>query len=167
MKAILFFLFATLILGNALPVDSYGQLNKYQFEQIDSLQNEERRPVVVFIHTDWCKYCQAMQNTTFKNKDIVSLLNKDFYLVELNAEEKNDIQFYGHTFRFKPTGNNTGVHELAEQLSTIDGTISFPSLCFLNAENEIIYQHGGFIDSDTLLKVLEQLKKESLSSYRR
>jgi thioredoxin-related protein len=162
MKTILFFLFATVILNNALPINSYGQLNKYQFEQIDSLQNREKRPVLVFIHTVWCKYCQAMQNTSFKNKDIESLLNKHFYLVELDAEEKKDIQFHGQIFRFKPTGNNTGVHELAEQLGTIDGKISYPSLCFLNAGNEIIYQHDGFIDSDTLQKVLERLKNESL-----
>jgi thioredoxin-related protein len=161
MKATLFFLFATVFLGSALPIHSYGQLNKYQFEQIDSLQNRERRPVLVFIHTDWCKYCQAMQNTSFKNKDIVSLLNKSFYLIELDAEEKKDIHFQGHTFRFKPTGNNTGVHELADQLSTIEGKISYPTLCFLNSGNEIIYQHDGFIDAETLKKVLERLKKES------
>jgi thioredoxin-related protein len=158
MKAIILFLITTVVLGIVLP--SYGQLNNYKFEQIDSLQNRERRPVAVFIHTDWCKYCQAMQNTSFKNKDIASLLNIYFYLVELDAEEKRDIQFNGHTFRFKPTGKNTGVHELAEQLSTIDGTISYPTLCFLNSRKGIIYQHDGFVDSETLKEILKTLKEE-------
>jgi thioredoxin-related protein len=159
MKIITIFLVAILISGSTLsPEISYAQLNTYQFEQLDSLQKQEKRTVIVFVHTDCCKYCKAMQNTSFKNKNIVELLNKHIYLVDLNAEEKKSIRFHGHTFHSRPTGNNTGVHELAEQLGTIEGKISFPSLCFLNAENKIIYQHEGFIDADALQKILEQLK---------
>lgn len=154
-------IFLTILLASAcalLPEVSYAQLNTYQFEQLDSLQERDQRPVAVFIHTDWCKYCKAMQNTSFKNKKVVELLNKHFYLVDLDAEEKKSILFHGHTFHYKPTGNDTGAHELAEQLGTIDGKISFPSLCFLNAKNEIIYQHSGFMDAEALQKILQQLK---------
>jgi thioredoxin-related protein len=62
-----------------LPEKSHAQLKTYQFEEIDSLQIIEKRKIVLFIHTDWCKYCQAMKNTTFKNKDIIDLLNERFY----------------------------------------------------------------------------------------
>jgi thioredoxin-related protein len=114
-----------------LPEISYGQLNTYQYEQLDSLQKVDKRTVAVFIHTDWCKCYKAMQNTSFKNKKVEVLLKQHFYFIDLNADEKMSIRFHGYTFHYRPTGNNTGVHELAEQLDTIGGKISFPCLRFL------------------------------------
>lgn len=81
-----------------------AQIKTFQFEQIDSLQRIESRNIFVFIHTDWCKYCQAMKYTTFKNDRIINLLNENFYFVDLNAEEKRNIDFNNYTFKFKPTG---------------------------------------------------------------
>lgn len=141
-----------------LPQPTFGQLKAVLFEDIAALQKTNPRPVVVFIHTDWCRYCQGMKNTTFKNDNIVKLLNENFYFLDLNAEEKRNIRFHQKTFKYKPTGNNTGVNELAEQLGSTNGKLSYPALCFLNADNEIIYQHHDFTDAKTLKKILERLK---------
>ena len=140
-----------------LPATSYAQVNTYQFEQLDSLQKIKKN-VVVFIHTDWCKYCQAMKQTTFKADNVISKLNTDFYFVELNAEEKRTIYFNGHVFKYVATGTNIGMHELAEQLGRINGETIYPTICVLNANNEIIYQHTQFIDSGGLLEILKYLK---------
>lgn len=142
-----------------VPIALFSQLNKQSFEQIDHLQSEEKRNSVVFIYTDWCKYCHAMQSTTLKEEEIVNLLNTHFWYTELNAEETNSISFSGHTFQFKPNGNNTGVHELAEQLATTDGKISFPTLCILNQEYEIIFQFNQFLSASELEIVLHQVLK--------
>lgn len=152
--------YSILLLGSIfmLPNNSYAQIQTVQFEQIDSLQKIEKRNLVVFIHTDWCKYCNAMQNTTFINDSIIKLLNESFYFIDLNAEEKQDILFNGNTFKYKPTGTNTGIHELAEQLGTVDNQVSYPSLCFLNPNNEIIFQHNQFINSKDLNVLLIRLK---------
>lgn len=141
-----------------LPGTTFGQLKVTPFEQIAILQKLDPRPMVVFIHTDWCRYCQGMKNTTFKNENIIKLLNKNFYFLDLNAEEKRDIRFHQKTFKYKPTGNNTGVNELAQQLGSNNGKLSYPALCFLNADYEIIYQQHDFIDSKRLIKILERLK---------
>ena len=146
----LLFLFGSLLLSE----NSHAQLKTYSFEQIDSLQIIEKRKIVVFIHTDWCKYCQAMKNTTFKNKDIIALLNSKFYFVDLNAEERKSIRFNGNIFEYKPTGNQTGINELATEIGVIDGFISYPTLCFLNDRNEILFQKNGFIESAKFIQVL-------------
>jgi len=144
-----------LIIGSFLqPIKSLAQLKTFHFEQIDSLQIIEKRKVIVFIHTDWCKYCQAMKNTTFKNKDIIALLNSKFYFVDLNAEERKSIRFNGNIFEYKPTGNQTGINELATEIGVIDGFISYPTLCFLNDRNEILFQKNGFIESAKFIQVL-------------
>ena len=137
---------------------AFAQLKTYQFEQIDSLQKVEERNIVVFIHTDWCKYCQAMKNTSFKNDSIVKLLNTKFYFIDLNAEEQRNINFQKQTFKYKPTGRNTGIHELAEELATIDGKISFPTICVLNPDNEIVLQYDQFLNSKDLQIIFTRLQ---------
>ena len=121
-----------LIVGILFPLTVFSQIISQSFEQLAGLQKTQNRFVVVFIHTDWCKYCQAMKNTTFKDKEIAALLNQNFWFVDFNAEEKSDINFNGKTYRFRPTGNNTGIHELVEKLTIPDGNTSYPILCILN-----------------------------------
>lgn len=144
-----------------LPLSVFSQLQNYSFSELDSLQKTMQKNIVIFIHTDWCKFCQSMKNTTFKNKEIIKLLNEKFWFVDLNAEEKQDIIFNGHTFKYKPTGSNTGIHELAEQLGTVNGKVAYPTFCILNADYEIIFQYDGFLSSSDLLKVLNEVIKNS------
>ena len=139
------------------PLSGLGQIKTYSFDQIDSLQKIEKKTVVVFIHTNWCKFCAAMFSTTFKQEDVIKKMNSDFYFVELDAEEKKSITFNNYQFRYKPTGTKTGTHELAEQLATIDKTISYPTLCFLNDKNKIIYQQRDYVDAKNLLAILNLL----------
>jgi thioredoxin-related protein len=136
---------------------SFGQVNQVRFDQLDSLQKKERRTVAVFLHTSWCKYCGTMKNTTFQNSEVLQLLNQSFYFVSLDIEEKRDISFFGHTFKYKPTGNKLGVHELAEQLGTINGALAYPGISFLNADYEIIHQQEGFLSPKALLYLLKKL----------
>jgi thioredoxin-related protein len=155
-KQLIFWWFCTCVFLQAQSL--FAQIKTVRFEQIDSLQKIEKRNVVVFIHTDWCKYCQTMQNTTFKNDSIIYKLNTQFYFIDLNAEQKENIVFNGRTFKYKPTGTNTGIHELAEQLATEDIQVAYPTLCFLNSNKEIIFQYYQFINSTDLSTLLTRLK---------
>ncbi len=142
-----------------LPHLSFSQIKHVLFEQLDSLQELERKPVVVFLYTSWCKYCGAMKNTTFKDMEVVKLLQQEFYFVAMDIEEKANILFRGHTFKFKPTGAGTGVHELAEQLGSINGEIGYPTICFLNSNYEIIHQRQGFVPVKEMISLLTHLKR--------
>lgn len=133
-----------------------AQLKKYQFSQLDSLQKLEKRSFIFFIHTDWCNYCQMMKNTTFKNNLVIQELNNNYYFVDLNAEEKSVIQFGGHFYKFKPSGINTGIHELAEKLATMNEMVSYPTICILNPNFEIVFQYNQFINSIDFSTILIQ-----------
>ncbi|HXH98682.1 MAG TPA: thioredoxin family protein [Sphingobacteriaceae bacterium] len=146
-------IFVCLLLVNYV----HAQVRPVQFEELKTLQEKEQKLVMVLIETDWCKYCQAMKHAISKNKQVSATLNKSFYTLFLNAEHKQTINFAGKRFIYKPNGINTGSHQLANHLGTIEGQLWFPSICFLNAKNEIVYQHGGFLDSSSMLKLLNAL----------
>lgn len=154
-KILLAFVF--LLFCSCKQISVFAQLQTYQFEQIDSLQKIEARPVFIFIHTTWCKYCTAMGQTTFKDKQTIAALNKKYYCIFLDAEIQKDIFFNNHLFKYKATGNNTGVHELAVLLGTTNGQVSYPAICILNADYEIIFQYSSFLSSVDLLKILHAI----------
>ena len=140
----------------ALP-HGYAQLNLVSFEQIDSLQKVEARNIIVFIHTNWCQYCQVMKNKTFKNNEIINTINDKFYFIEFNAEEKRIITYNNQTFQFKPNGYNLGVHELAIELGTINGQLSYPTLCILNHKGEIIFHYNSFLNVKDLKLLFDKI----------
>lgn len=135
----------------------FSQIKNHQFEEIENLQKSQNRNTIIFIKTDWCNYCKAMENTTFKNQKLTKAINQNFYFINFNAEEKQDITFAGKTFHYKPTGKNTGIHELAETLT--EGKTTYPSLIILSPQNEIIFQYNGYLKSSELLDILNKIEK--------
>lgn len=131
----------------------FGQ-KVYSFEDVDRLSQIEPRPILIFIHTDYCKYCLAMESKTFKSREVQNYLDSSFYFLRLNGEEQKDIKFNKRLFKYKPTGYQTGVHELVEALGTVDKSISFPTVCVLNSQYEITFQHNGYISKKTFLDIL-------------
>lgn len=137
----------------------FSQLKSKFFEEVDSLQQIKKRKTIVFIHTNWCQFCQRMKTTTFKNQEIIQKLNSDFYFVDFNAEEKRDISFNNQVFKYKPSGNNVGVHELALELGTMKNQIVYPVLCVLNEKNEIILQYNNYLSPKDFKVILEKLEE--------
>ena len=147
---ILFFLWA-------IP-SGFAQLKTYSFEEVVQLSKENPKPIVVFTHTNWCKYCKIMEHVTFKDSRIIATLNENFYFVSFDAETKKDIIFNNHTFQFQPNGTNAGIHELAIALATIENQIVYPTLTILESDNSILFQQASFISAKALGRILDKLK---------
>ncbi len=141
----------------AIP-SSLAQLKTHTFEEAEKLSKENPKPFVVFIHTSWCNYCKMMENSTFKNSEVIRLLNTDFYFISLDAESKEDIHFNNHNFQFKPNGQNTGIHELATALATIDSQVVYPTVTILEPDFSIVFQKHSFLNAKELLVVLKKIK---------
>jgi thioredoxin-related protein len=129
-------------------------LNIFTFEEVEELQQQTPKPILIFLYTDWCKICFGMKKTTFRNTEVIKLLNDNFYFVKLNAEEKKDITFLGKMFTYKPTGTNTGMHELAAELGTIKKTIIYPTTIILNTVFEIDAQLTGLYNTRKMTDIL-------------
>lgn len=152
--ALLFFLLIGLTVFSQKKTTK--ELHQYTFEEVTELQKKEKRPVLIFLHTQWCKFCLAMKKNTFTNKEVIDILNKQFYFVSFDAECKQNVTFNNHTFKYKPSGANTGVHELATALT--DKELTFPNTLVLSKKNEIIFQTKNFINAKTLIKRINSLK---------
>lgn len=111
------------------------------FEEAIKKSEKEPRKIFIDIYTDWCGWCKRMDKTTFENETIAQLLNEKYYAVKLDAEQKDSIQFQGHTFKFVAQGRN-GYHELAAAL--LNGKMSYPTVVFMNEKLELITPVPGY-----------------------
>lgn len=135
-----------------------AQPKTYSFEELDSLQRIEQRPVVVFLHADWCTICQAMELATWQDDQVMELLEEQFYFIEFDGESERSVDFQGHTFEYLPTGSNTGIHELAQALGTFEGKVAFPTTVILNREYAIIFQYNAYLGIEEMQAVLEEAR---------
>jgi thioredoxin-related protein len=155
-KLVFLFIFFECFTFNAQESEGKEVLNIFTFEETEKLLQQKPKPILVFLYTDWCKICHGMKKTTFKNKKVIQLLNEKFYFIMLNGEEKRDITFFGRTFNYKPSGANTGIHELAKELASLDGNVSYPTTIILNSNLEINLQISDYISGKNMLLILKK-----------
>jgi thioredoxin-related protein len=124
------------------------------FGQLEDSMKVHPKKILIDVGTSWCAYCKMLDKKTLSDERILAYLSKDYYCVKLNAEEKEAIAFAGHVYAFEPSGNNTGIHALARNLATKEGTVVYPTLVFLSENYQLLYQQQGFIASKDLEKML-------------
>lgn len=147
-------LIATSLMGTA-----QDRLREMPIEQLDVVYQVQQKPVVVFLHTDWCTFCKTMEHTTFRNEKVVDQLNDDYFFIPFNAETDKTIQFFGMTFEPESRGRSV-VSTLARSLAEVDGMVSYPSTVILNTKGEIVFRKQGFISADAMEVILEQIADE-------
>lgn len=132
------------------------ELNWTSFEELVELQRKEARPLMVFIHADWCKFCLMQENNTFSDKEIAEYLNEHYYVLKLNGESKEAIRFLGREYSYTSSGVGTGQHQLAELLGKINGTLSYPTTVILSPEFQLKGRENGFLNKDAFISLLRQ-----------
>lgn len=120
---------------------SAQEIEWHSWEEATEKSKIEQRKFFVDIYTDWCTWCKKMDETTFKNPNLIKYLNENFYPVKLNAQQEEDIQFNGQTYRFISNGLNS-YHELAFQI--MNGKMKYPTVAFIDESFEVIQSIPGF-----------------------
>jgi thioredoxin-related protein len=149
MKKIIFF-FAFVIL-TCISLNAQKKVNWLSFEKAMELHKVTPKPFIVDVYTDWCGWCKKMDKETYSNATIVSYINKNYYAVKLDGEEKKDIIYKEKTYTYKKNGRK-GYHELAAVL--LSGRLSYPATVFLNKEGNVIQNVPGYQNKERFEKII-------------
>lgn len=146
-----------LLISLLYPLFHFGQerINWVSFEQLDSLLAVAPRETLIFIHTDWCAYCRKMEQEIFTKQEIVTMINKNYYAVRLDAESVEEITFDQSIWKAKSNTKKTGqYHRLALQL--LNGKrMVFPSLLRFDHEFRLKKIQQKYLTSKELNDFLE------------
>lgn len=115
------------------------------------------KKIFIDVYTDWCGWCKKMDKNTFENPKISKYLNENFYPVKLNAEQKENIEFAGRTFKFVDNGRR-GYHELA--VSLMNGKMSYPTVIFMDEDLQVLQRIPGYLDVNRLNMIVRYLGED-------
>lgn len=121
----------------------FSQIKSGTFYELKDLQKENKKPIIIHLYTDWCSICKIEAFQLKKDKDLVKMINENFYLINFETEKtKEKIIFQGKEFNYLPNGNS-GIHELALALSKNKNQPVYPLWIILNENQELVYYHEG------------------------
>ena len=134
----------------------YAQkLETQKIEDLPKLQSQERRPVLILLTAEWCTYYQNIELTSFQEEEVVKTLNTHFYTVIFDMESIYPVFLYGQEFKYKSTVLDTGIHEFAELIGTIDGMLSTPTFVVFDNNLRIKYQYNGYLDKTEIMELIK------------
>jgi len=137
------------------------EISWVSFEKAIELNKKTPKLILINVYADWCGYCKKLDKTTFKSKEVIKLINENFYAVKLDGEGKEDITHKGYTFKYKQEGR-TKYHEFAATI--MDGKLSYPTTIVMNSDEKLLDRIPGYIDEKTMEKVLTFFSSEDYKS---
>lgn len=100
---------------------SKGQVLKpTSLESFEEKRIVSPRPVLVFVHTDWCSICRVQEKILAKEESISEELSDKIYFINFNSEkQKSQISFFGHKYSFISNGTSGIQHILLGREHTL------------------------------------------------
>lgn len=139
-----------------VPCFYLSQMKTGTFSDLEVQQKENPKPIVIHLYTDWCAVCKIESYRLNQDKELVNLMNDDFYFINFEAEKtKETIHFQNQDFEYLQNGNS-GIHELALALSKNKNQPVYPLWVFLDKhQNLVYYQEGQMAPEKMKEKLLE------------
>ena len=132
-----------------------AEIHWLSFEEAYELNKTTPKIWLVDVSTSWCGWCKRMDATTFSDPLIIDYVNKNYYAVALDGEEKKDIVLDTTTFKFVESGRR-GYHELPAKL--MGGKMSYPTIVFLNPQVQVYQALPGYKSKTDFLPIIQYIK---------
>jgi thioredoxin-related protein len=118
-------------------------------EQAAGKLQQEKRPVLIDLYTNWCGWCKQMDKNTYSNRQVEQYLRDKFYTVKVDAETHTVISWGGITYQFSPQYRS---NEFALYLT--HGRLEFPTTIIIppGQEPQAIPGYMGPKDLELLVK---------------
>ena len=133
------------------------EINWIGFEELDDALKTDVKPVVIYFYTDWCVYCKKMERNAFKDKEVISAINKEYYAVKMDAESTENINFEGQTFiNDQAKTKRNGIHEIPLLLASRENKpISFPVVMVLDKEFRVKIKSHEYLTTDQMKTLIK------------
>ena len=112
--------------------------------------------LLIDLYTDWCKWCEVMDQKTYSQQNIIQAVNKDFISVKFNPEIKG--------IKYKIGNKEFGGRELYSMLIQ-NQRAGFPTTIFVFVNERKVYLQPGYQNPENFQKILtsfSDLKKQAL-----
>lgn len=130
-----------------------GEIAWRRYDKGLKLAKKEGKKLFVEFMSKSCFYCKKMRTTSFKDPDIIAMLDKYYISASINGESRDTISIDGWI---------TSGRKLVREYR-ITG---YPTLWFLTPEGEKLTPVLGYRNKDELYNILDYLKDDLYKTVR-
>ena len=126
------------------------------FEQLEDSSAVQPKKVFIYFYADWCAYCKKMDKASYKDPNIIKILNTKYYAVKMDSETPDNITFDGQVFKNKQLGKSRNpVHEIALLLASREGfQFSLPAIVILDESFIVSKRYFEYLSPKRLQSIL-------------
>ncbi|AHC50707.1 thioredoxin [Sulfolobus acidocaldarius SUSAZ] len=122
---------AFLKLSSGSPIDWFP----WSDEAFDKAKKEDK-PVLVDVGASWCHWCHVMDETTYEDKEVIDLINKNFVAIKVDRDEMPDLD-----------------RRLQLAVSSITGESGWPLTVFMTPDGKVFFGGTYFPPEDSYGRV--------------
>jgi len=154
MKKLLLALFVTL---GTFAVQAQ-EIKWMSMDEALAAQKKKAKPIFMDVYTDWCGPCKMLDKNTFRDKDVVDYISKNYYAVKFNAEGQSDITYKGKKYSnpnyVADRKGRNAVHEFTSFLQVQ----AYPSMMVFGPKGDVENTIVGYHQPQELLNALKTEK---------
>jgi thioredoxin-related protein len=123
----------------------------HTFNEAMALHKKKPKKILIDVYTNWCNGCNVMNRSTYKDPKLTAYIDKNFYLVDFNAEQKDSIRFKDKLY-INNGANGSPFHPFIVEL--LNGKMTLPTCGILNENLEVVDALPFFMTAKTLDPIL-------------
>jgi thioredoxin-related protein len=134
------------------------KVNWLSFQELEHELVKKPKKVLIYFHADWCVYCKKMDQSTFSDNEVNSILENNYYAVKFNVESSDTIYFGGKRFVNSEVGKRRNpIHDIPKLLAgRPTKTIELPALIFLDETFDIKKRFYKYIPPKKMVSILKE-----------
>lgn len=122
-------------------------------------QEKAERPLLVFLHTDWCQYCKLMKIKVL-NDEFLKNYQQSIVFSEINPE-KNQLKDFSTSLQHRLQAiypYTDDMYSWAHAVGNANGELLFPTILIYDANHQLLFKHSGYVSQKDLVNILEKIK---------
>ena len=162
----LIFLFAFLPFFVFSQEEVKNQIYWIPLEKAKELATKNNRKILIFFHKEYCPYCDDMQNLTFRDPNVIKMINDNFLAVKIDSRTKDTIIYNGKAYGNQQpasSGRHDWRHDFFYEVARFQqegkDMLTTPTLVLFNPSFEKISNIPGYYPKETLLNKLQNIIK--------
>jgi len=134
-----------LLLLILLSINIYAK--DIDFDKIIKVSKEQNKQIMVFFHMEHCGWCHKLIDESLNDKNIKTMINKDFNFISLDVETIGDIIY-----------NNKKIKKLD---FARDYEVYFYPTILIFDNNELVVRIKGYRNKDKFKNIINYIAKKA------
>lgn len=148
----------------SVAISAQEKIKWVSVSDLENLQKEEPRKVLIDVYTKWCGPCKMMMAQTFTDKEVINYINKNFYAVKFDAEGNEKVNFKGYEWTNEDYDPNkrgrNGTHDLTLAIAPVNARIAYPTIVYMDENLNIIQPIQGMMRPPQIMPLLTYMAND-------